>query len=284
MPGQQLVNNIPMTIWKKQESPVVASLTISPIVVPRAQDVLANQLRDRIVQREILEGQALPSERDLVEQTGLTRGTVRDALRMLSAEGFIETKPGRAGGSVVTLPSHEAMASAIFRFVQGRRISVRALQETRELLEPFLARQAAEHRTDEQLQALKALHAELVGAAGDFHKFTLANLNWHNAVARASGNELLSTLLYSISHGVQLATMAEEYDTPETRKQVIEIHTRVNEAIEARKPEQAEDAMRKHMTASRVHSLAKSSVVVPLSREPDDATSGIAKKRQVDRN
>ncbi len=274
-----------MTIRKKQEIPVVATLTISPIVVPRAQDVLANQLRDRILQREILEGQALPSERDLVEQTGLTRGIVRDALRMLSAEGFIETKPGRAGGSVVTLPSHEAMASAIFRFVQGRRISVRALQETRELLEPFLARQAAEHRTEEQLQALKALHAELVGAVSDFHKFTVANLNWHNAVAKASGNELLSTLLYSISHGVQLATMAEEYDTPEMRKQVIEIHTRVNEAIEARKPEQAEQAMRKHMAASRVHSLAKSSAaVVPLSREPDDATSGTAKRRQAGRN
>lgn len=276
-----MVDNIPMTIRTDQKSPDVAPVTVSPIVVPRAQDVLANQLRDRILRREILEGQALPSERDLVEQTGLTRGIVRDALRMLSAEGFIETTPGRAGGSVVTLPSHEAMASAIFRFVQGRRISVRTLQETRELLEPFLARLAAERRTEDQLQELKALHAELVGAVLDFQAFTLANLHWHNAVAKASGNELLSTLLYSISHGVQLATMAEEYDTPETRKQVIEIHTRVNEAIEARKPDQAEQAMRKHMAASRVHSLAKSAAaVVSLSRDQDDAPSATAKRRQ----
>ena len=258
------------------EAPVV----VAPIVVPRAQDVLAGQLRDRIMRREIPEGQALPSERDLVEQTGLTRGVVREALRMLSAEGFIQTRPGRAGGSIVTLPSHEAMASAIFRFVQGRRISIHVLQETRELLEPFLARMAAERRTEAHVQELKALHAELVNSVDDFQKFTLANLHWHNAVGKASGNDLLSTLLYSISHGVQLASMADEYDTAETRKQVIDIHARVNDAIEARKPDLAENAMRKHMTASREHSQAKASAEVPLAlEEPVMLPEGVKKRR-----
>ncbi|WP_233853019.1 FadR/GntR family transcriptional regulator [Paraburkholderia sp. HD33-4] len=245
------------------------SLTVSPVVVPRAHEVLAGQLRDRILKREIPEGQALPTERELVEQSGLTRSVVRDALRMLSVEGLIQTKPGRAGGSVVTLPSHDAMASAIFRFVQGRRISIRSLQETRELLEPFLARLAAERRTEEQLQELKALHEDLVSSVNSFQDFTLANLKWHNAVARASGNELLSTLLYSISHGVQLATMAEEFDTPVIRKQVIEVHSRVNQAIESGDPDAAEYAMRKHITASRPHSLATLSAQVPLAEEVD---------------
>ncbi|MCY1195026.1 Transcriptional regulator NanR [compost metagenome] len=251
-------------------------VTVSPIVVPRAHEVLASQLRDRILTREIPEGESLPPERELVEQTGLTRGVVRDALRMLSAEGLIQTKPGRAGGSVVTLPSHESMASAIFRFVQGRRISIRSLQETRELLEPFLARLAAERRTDAQVQELKSLHEELVSSVSNFQAFTLANLKWHNAVAQASGNELLATLLYSISHGVQLATMAEEYDTPDTRRQVIEIHARVNEAIETRQPDAAESAMRKHMTASRVHSLAQNEVLLsesPGSSRPSSRSS-----------
>ncbi|MBB1634927.1 FadR/GntR family transcriptional regulator [Cupriavidus sp. UME77] len=241
------------------------AITVSPVVVPRAHEVLANQLRDRILKREIPEGEALPPERELVEQTGLPRSAVRDALRVLSAEGLIQTKPGRAGGSIVTLPSHESMASAIFRFVQGRRISIRSLLETRELLEPFLARLAAERRTETQLGELKALHEELVNSAHSFKDFTVANLKWHTAVSQASGNELLATLLYSISHGVQLASMAEEYDTPETRRQVIDIHARVNEAIAARQPEAAEHAMRKHMTASRVHSLAQPSAEVLLS-------------------
>lgn len=262
-----------------------APVFVAPILVPRAQDVLAGQLRDRIMRREIPEGQALPSERDLVEQTGLTRGVVREALRMLSAEGFIQTRPGRAGGSIVTLPSHEAMASAIFRFVQGRRISINVLQETRELLEPFLARMAAVRRTEANVLELKALHADLVNSVDDFQKFTLANLHWHNAVGKASGNDLLSTLLYSISHGVQLASMADEYDTAETRKQVIDIHARVNDAIEARKPDLAETAMRKHMTAaSREHSQAKSSAEVPLALEEPVLSPVVVKKRRTRAN
>ena len=245
--------------------------TISPVVVPRAHEVLASQLRDRILKREIPEGDPLPTERELVEQSGLTRSVVRDALRMLSVEGLIQTKPGRSGGSVVTLPSHEAMASAIFRFVQGRRISIRSLQETRELLEPFLARSAAERRTDEQLRELKSLHSSLVKSVGNFQDFTLANLKWHNEVAKASGNELLSTLLYSISHGVQLATMAEEYDTPEIRKQVIDIHARVNDAIESQDPDAAERAMRRHIIASRPHSLSALTAEVTLAEDSDSS-------------
>ena len=237
----------------------------SPIVVARAQDVLAEHLRERILRREIAEGETLPAERELVEQTGLTRSAVREALRMLSAEGLIQTRPGRSGGSVVTLPGHESVASAINRFVQGRRISVGSLQETRELLEPFLARLAAERRTDIQLQELRRLHEELVACADNFRAFTVANLKWHTAVARSSGNELLAALLYSISHGVQLATMAEEYDTPETREQVIKVHGRVTDAIADRQPELAERAMRQHLSASRVRSAALASTEVPLT-------------------
>jgi len=237
----------------------------SPIVVARPQDVLAEQLRDRILKREIQEGQLLPPERELVEQTGLTRSAVREALRMLAAEGLIQTRPGRAGGSVVTLPSHDSVASAIHHFVKGRRISVRSLQETRELVEPLLARLAAERRNDAQMQELRQLHAELVEAAPDFRQFTLVNLKWHTAVARASGNELLATLLYSIAHGVQIASLAQEYDTPQTRSQVIRVHERVTEAIANRQPEVAERAMRQHMTATRVLSQAPASAEIDLT-------------------
>lgn len=235
-------------------------ISLSPIIVPRAQDVLTNQLRDRILRREIPEGALLPSERDLVEQTGLTRSIVRDALRTLASEGLIQTKPGRAGGSVVTLPSHEATASAIFRFVQGRQLSLRTLHETRELLEPFLARCAALRRTDAHLQELQSVHQELVRSVDDFPRFIQANLKWHHAVANASGNELLATVLYSISRDVQTVTLAEEYDTPATRRQVIDIHARVNQAIEAQDPQAAERAMRKHMEATTA-ALAESESV-----------------------
>jgi DNA-binding FadR family transcriptional regulator len=240
-------------------------VSLDRIAVPKPHEVLTNRLRDGILRGEIPEGGFLPSERELVEQTGLSRGAVRAALRTLSVEGLVRTTHGRSGGSMVTLPGHESMATAISRFVQGRRISLRSLQETRDVLEPFLARLAAERRTDEHLAELNRLHAELVACTDNFREFALANVKWHNAVARASGNDLLATLLYSISHGLEVATMAEEYDTMDTRRQVIAIHARINRAIEARNPELAERSMRQHMSATHALPLALAATEIPLT-------------------
>lgn len=255
-------------------------LTVTRIAVPKPHDVLANHLRDSILRGDIAEGEALPSERELVDQTGLSRGAVREALRALSVEGLLQTKHGRFGGNIVTLPGHDSMATAINRFVQGRKIPLRSLQETRDVLEPYLAGLAAAKRTDEDLALLKALHEDLVAAVDNFQEFATVNVKWHNAVAKASGNELLATLLYSISHGVQVATTAEEYDTLETRKQVIGIHARINEAIEARNPELAERSMRQHMTATHARPLTLVASEIPLTEEkkPVRAAAGGARR------
>jgi DNA-binding FadR family transcriptional regulator len=242
------------------------ALAMARIVVPKPQEMLANQLRDSILKREIAEGESLPSERELVEQTGLTRGAVREALRLLSAEGLIQTTHGRSGGSIVTLPGREQIVSAIHLYVQGRRISVRSLLETRDVLEPFFARLAAERRTEANLIELRTLHEELVNSADNFQHFAITNVKWHNAVALASGNELLYTLWYSIAQGLQIASMAEEFDTPETLNQVIKVHARINKAIEDGNPEIAERYMAKHMGATHVRIHSMESLEIPLGK------------------
>ncbi len=254
-------------------------VTVTRISVPKPHDVLANHLRDGILRGEIAEGDALPSERELVDQTGLTRGAVREALKTLSVEGLVQTRHGRFGGSVVTLPGQESMTTAINRFVQGRKLSLRTLQETREALEPFLARLAAERRTDEHVRELKSLHESLVAAVADFQEFASLNVKWHNAVAKASGNELLAAVLYSIAHGVHIATATEEYDTMETRKQVIHIHSRVNDAIASGNPDLAERSMRQHMLATHARPLALEQSSIPLSDEPPQEKVRVTVKR-----
>jgi len=244
-------------------------VTVNRISVPKAQDVLANHLRDSILRGEIAEGETLPSERELVEQTGLSRGAVREALKTLSVEGLVQTRHGRFGGSVVTLPGTDTMVTAVNRFVQGRKLPLRILQETREVLEPGLARLAASRRTDSHLQEMRTLHQELEAAVDHFQEFSLINVKWHNAVAKASGNELLASLLYSISHGVHVATMVEEYDTVETRRQVLVIHARIYSAIESGNAEQAERSMRHHMVATHARPLAIGTAGdIPLTEEP----------------
>jgi DNA-binding FadR family transcriptional regulator len=247
------------------------------ISVPKPSHVLAERLRDSILRGEIPEGQSLPPERELVEQTGLTRGAVREALRTLAVEGLVHTRNGRFGGSVVTLPGNDSIAAAVDRFVKGRKVSLRALQETREVLEPFLARCAASRRTPAHVNELNELHAELQAAMAidDFHGFTAGNIKWHNAVARASGNEMLAALLYSLSHGIYVATVAEEYNTRETREQVLRIHGKINDAIEAGNADAAERSMRQHMTATHARPLAINEASIPLS----DATKAPAARK-----
>jgi GntR family transcriptional repressor for pyruvate dehydrogenase complex len=78
---------------------------LTPLPVPKASDVLADDLRERILLGEVPEGTALPTERDLVAQTHMSRATVREALRILEVQGLIRIKTGRAGGAFVQKPT-----------------------------------------------------------------------------------------------------------------------------------------------------------------------------------
>src|SRR4029450_3303500 len=118
-------------------------LRLSRVSVPKSYDVLADKLRETILKGDIREGDSLPTERELVSQTGLSRGSVREALRMLAVEGLGRPRhgrPGRLGGNIAPLPGKESMAHFINQFVVGRRLSLRTVQESRETIEPTLAR------------------------------------------------------------------------------------------------------------------------------------------------
>ena len=78
----------------------IKPVRLSPILVPKTSDVLASELRRQILSGLLPPGASLPAERDLVTQTGLSRGSVRDDLRILESESLVITRPGRYGGSV----------------------------------------------------------------------------------------------------------------------------------------------------------------------------------------
>ena len=77
---------------------------LAPMKVPKASDVLANELRERILSGEFPEGTSLPPERDMVVQTQMSRTTVREALRILEVQGLIRIRTGRSGGAFVQRP------------------------------------------------------------------------------------------------------------------------------------------------------------------------------------
>jgi DNA-binding FadR family transcriptional regulator len=225
---------------------------VGPIRATKTSDALAAALRERILTGEYGEGTALPPERDLVDETGLGRGSVREALRLLEAEGLIRTKTGRHGGTFTTLPDESGMTRFVSQFVRGRRVPIRALLEARATIEPNLAYFAAGARSADDLAALTNACDELETAA-DGAAFGRANLAWHYAVAIASHNELLVAFLASISSAIvaesDVHALAFEGTFGAVRTAVIRAHRGVTDAIAAADCDAARRRMERHLAA-----------------------------------
>jgi GntR family transcriptional regulator, transcriptional repressor for pyruvate dehydrogenase complex len=227
------------------------SIQIGRVLVPKASDLLAARIREQVLSGIISEGQALPTERDLVAETGLGRGTIREALRILENQGFIVTRTGRNGGSVVRRPGRASVEDSIGIFIRGQQLRLAALLEAREALEPAAARLAASHRTDGDLAKLSELQAQLSRAVHckDVPAYLLANVNWHLAVVHASGNELLITFMTAIAQAVHAATEADNFNSDAVREATLRAHERIMDAIVACDPDAAERRMRRHVQA-----------------------------------
>jgi DNA-binding FadR family transcriptional regulator len=225
--------------------------------VPKASDVLADELRERILSGEFAEDTQLPPERELVVQTRMSRTTVREALRILEVQGLIRIKAGRAGGAFVRRPGEQSMADSVALLIRGRQIRLAALHETREAIEPFCAQLAAVSRTDSDLAALEAANQAIVDAEDELAAFLQANVDWHIAVATASHNELLTGLMIALSRAIYTATATEGFVDEQVRDTALRAHRSVTRAIRDRDADAAARRMTRH-----VHSYAESVLAV----------------------
>jgi GntR family transcriptional repressor for pyruvate dehydrogenase complex len=233
-----------------------SAIRLSPMEVPKASDVLANELRERILAGEYVEGTPLPPERELVVQTRMSRTTVREALRILEVQGLIRIKAGRAGGAFVTKPGGESVASSLDLLIRGRQLRLASVHETREAVEPSCARLAALHRTTGDLGRLE--HAnEAIAASTDLDGFLSANVDWHVAVATASHNEILTGIMLALSRAIYTATNNEGFVNDEVRSIAVRAHRSVTRAIRERDAAAAVRRMERH-----VHSYAAAALAV----------------------
>lgn len=222
---------------------------IAPISVPKASDILADRLRDLILSGSVKPGESLPSERDLVSTSGLSRSSVRDALRILEVEGLIATRPGRSGGSIVQRPDRQSVARPMELFVKSHEIHLESLLDCRLAVEPFLAARAATHHTDEELADIRRIHEKFLATTDNLAEYKKLNLEWHLAIARSSHNELLIALMEAISHPIHEAAGYREVTTEQIRAEAKKAHCAILEAIEERNPELAHNRMAKHLGA-----------------------------------
>jgi GntR family transcriptional repressor for pyruvate dehydrogenase complex len=227
---------------------VITQAVLSPMQVPKASEVLANELRESILSGRFPEGTALPTERDMVIQTQMSRTTVREALRILEVQGLIRIKTGRSGGAFVRRPDGDSIANSVSLLIRGRQIRMAALLETREGVEPVCARLASKYRTDEDLDRLEAANAA-IAADGPVEDFLQANVDWHVAVAAASHNELLTGFMAALSRAIYASTDNRSFIDAEVRRTTVLAHARITEAIRTGDLDAALRRMTRHVHA-----------------------------------
>lgn len=249
--------------------PAPSRSVIEPIHAPKASEVFAKVLRQKILDGDFAEGQLLPPERSLVEQSRLSRASVREAIGILKQQGLVVTRPGRNGGSIVTRPTSQELVSSLETYLlsQGWGRDNATVLEMREIMEPWCAAFAASRRTEADVARIQEAHERAVASISTIEKYVDAGQVWHTAVAEASHNVLLAAFMGARSDSVLSAADHARYDSLEARKSSLQVHQTITDAIEKRDPERAFEVMAGHVrgSASPLLQCLVASVAQPAS-------------------
>jgi GntR family transcriptional regulator, transcriptional repressor for pyruvate dehydrogenase complex len=208
----------------------------------RSFDDVVEQLREAIYAGRIRPGQRLPGERQLCEEFGVGRPTLREALRSLEAVGLIEVRPGKAGGSYAVTPNESTVGDALAALVNLRGASLEDLAEFRVDFESENAAWAARRADAADLAALEAIVAQAAQAPpAEVVEFDAA---WHEALARATHNRLRIGIALGIRDAVlrRHRTAAGEHVPT-----IPEDMAAITRAVAAGASEEARTLMRTHI-------------------------------------
>lgn len=213
-----------------------------------AYQILADELRAQITSGQLRPGDRLPTEPQLCATSGVSRSTVREALRLLASQNLIVTTRGVAGGSFVAFPSpaqvSDSLGTGVHLLLANSVVQAEELLAVRRMLEIPAAALAASHRTDEHLAALRS--AILDPWTADLEELLFAHNVFHVAIAEASGNPLLALLtrpLYVLANSREFS----ETITRELWAVVIDDHRAILRAVEQGDAEAARAAAAAHV-------------------------------------
>lgn len=189
-----------------------------PVQPVRAYERIVDQVEDALARGELRPGHRLPSERELVSQFGVSRSTVREALRVLESNGVVRSRPGDRGGSEVLAYSAGGLSKQMTRLARVEELSLAELVGFRMILDGSANLLAARLRTPAQLAEMEAA-IEVMREAIDagYERFSEADVAFHDAVARASRNALIE-VCNQVVRGVVLTLISDKIATSRNRR------------------------------------------------------------------
>ena len=186
-----------------------AQLKFEPAKTRRAFDDIIEQVRDRLQSGDLRPGEKLPSEREFAEQLGVSRNTVREALRMLEISGLVTLKKGHTGGAFVADSTSGAVARGILDGMTLTQYSLSDLTEARIGVESLIIQKVCERATEAEIDALEEVveRTDAIDATTRWRDKMMVHLEFHQKLTDAAHNPILSILnrpLMELTHDLTL--------------------------------------------------------------------------------
>jgi GntR family transcriptional repressor for pyruvate dehydrogenase complex len=207
---------------------------------------IASALEQAIVEGRLRIDEQLPTEDQLARQFGVSRPTVREALKRLAAKHLVRSRRGPAGGTFVTGPSPDQLAqsfcTAATLMVAAGGVGLDDMAIARTELEAICCRLAAANRTDAHLETMREEIATQRRPATSDQDFCASDVRFHRAIADAAGNPIIGLIMHVVIEGLMPVSNLIIFRVRE-RRTVVRQHERITSALEARDPVEAVSAL-----------------------------------------
>jgi len=219
------------------------------ITSSKAPHKIINQIRNAIIKGRFSPGEKLRSEKELMEEFGVSKATLREALRTLEFLGLIEIRKGAKGGVFVSEVDMKVTQQSLINFLHFKNVSVYHLSEIRKVLEPYAAKTAAEVISERDLEELNAINEKCLRALQQEQTDSVRKdiIRFHRIIANCSKNPILVFILAFVEDLLEDIKNLLRPDI-EFFRAVVEAHLRIYDALARGDAEKAFGEMYKDVT------------------------------------
>ena len=231
---------------------------LKPIQKKRVSDLIVEQIDKMIVSKELLPGQLLSSERELVTELQVSRASLREALRILESKGVIDIKPGRG---IFVADVTDSLFAPFEVWLESHRESLIEQFEVRLVIEPDAAYFAAKRASQQSILEMKESLEHFIRCKDENDTIGMIEYDsgFHNLIAKATNNRTLSVLMETITNSLLCGWKATLH-LPARVEKTVQEHGEIVHAIENRQAEKASKMMRLHLEHA-IHDLKKYGLV-----------------------
>ncbi len=225
------------------------TIVLEPIRPKKISEEIVSQIKQLISKGELKPGDRIPSERDLAAMLGVSRPSVREAIMVLEAMGFLDSRQG--GGTFVKALTEGSITDPLAKLVEQKDPELlRSLAEVRMGLESWSAYLAAQRATAEDIAELRRLYAVMEKQAAKGGWDSDVDAGFHYAITAASHNSLQMHVLdsiHSLFHTTIQVALMEFYQQEGHVQLLLTQHREIMETITDRQPELARQKMMEHL-------------------------------------